>query len=880
MIGATFSLDRCAMRSAVLVLCVLLPHVASALERVITVQGAVLTSAGAPSAGDHSVVLRLFAAQSGGSPVYEQSFGTVSLAGGVFDLALGPLPSGVAVDESALWLEAVVDGQALPRGPLRPVPFTLVAERATVAGDVTCAGCVSAAEVGFPYAHASSKGGAATGLDCTGCVTAGVLGAGAVGTAHLQDGAVTAGKVGFPWAAAASAGGLALGVSCTGCIGPGHLAANLALQGDVTVGGTLAACTAGAPGCTLKVGAQAVTPSADGWMHLQATSGVRVRSADGSAYRPLAFGGGQSWGSLTIDGDAGVSGALSVGTLALDPDATLLVAGAVATGGLVSPPGAPLTLTQRGSAADVLVASEAAGELVRVKGSSGRVGIGTASPQATLDVAGGVRVGADAGACTPDRPGTLRWSSGLEVCDGQAWRPVHQPAQTGASKGDAARSCRVLKDSLPGKPSGMYWLDPDGGSTDNAFFGYCDMTTDGGGWLLVSTQKPDGNFWSVAATASVVLDKTVSQKYAPSVLSAFASMGAYRVMVEENSGVDVTNGAVMVYRMPQGVALRFDGQNVAINTLEWWTGTGFAPVSNNAGGNWWGISVHGDAFGGLASNKRCVLKSNHATGVGTNGDYKLDHQGTHAGTTRCFHGNVGIGVAHWVREEATGGPAVPDGTSVANAGQTCKSIKADGYSTGTGYYWLDPDGGSTSNAFFGYCDMTTDGGGWLLVSTQKPDGNLASSGPVASVTYNTGANQKYAQSVLNALAALGQYQVMVEENQGLDVNSGLVMVYRMPQSVALRFDGGNVALSQVQWFIGGSSYYTVTNNAGGNWWGISVHGDAFNGLPTGSRCVSKATFQAGGGNNGDYKLDHLGTHSGTTRCTHGTVGIGVTHWVR
>lgn len=52
---------------------------------------------------------------------------------------------------------------------------------------------------------------------------------------------------------------------------------------------------------------------------------------------------------------------------------------------------------------------------------AGMIGIATTSPQAKLDINGGVRVGADA-TCNAGKAGTLAWnSSSLQVCNGTSW---------------------------------------------------------------------------------------------------------------------------------------------------------------------------------------------------------------------------------------------------------------------------------------------------------------------------------------------------------------------------------------------------------------------------------------------------------------------------
>jgi hypothetical protein len=107
----------------------------------------------------------------------------------------------------------------------------------------------------------------------------------------------------------------------------------------------------------------------------------------------------------------------------------------------------------------------------------------------------------------------------------------------GSSQGRAARTCVTLHAAFPALGSGVYWVNPNGGTTDDAFTATCDMTRDGGGWTLVGRSR----FWlsiddALPAGVDAMLGATrLSLVVAASSNLYRAGSGAQRLFVRDAS---------------------------------------------------------------------------------------------------------------------------------------------------------------------------------------------------------------------------------------------------------------------------------------------------------------------------------------------------------
>ena len=208
----------------------------------------------------------------------------------------------------------------------------------------------------------------------------------------------------------ANAAATAASLQCSGCVGAGQIAPNVLLPGNIGSTGVMTTCTDGTAGCGVKVGTgAALVDPKDGMINLQVTGGLRLRTADNSAWAPLQAGAVTVQGALVATAGSTLTAPVVVlgngqtvagtGTVRVERDAgevNVLAVGAGTGGAIVSlEPGSGgrrWSAVSHGAgdsgaeAGAFALRDESSGRRPLVVRPDGRLGVGTGAADSPLQV--------------------------------------------------------------------------------------------------------------------------------------------------------------------------------------------------------------------------------------------------------------------------------------------------------------------------------------------------------------------------------------------------------------------------------------------------------------------------------------------------------------
>ncbi len=778
--------------SGLAALCLLLGAPALALESTIAQEGLLFDADGNPLEGEHTITVRLWDREAGGDPLFTENH-RVTLELGWYMIPVGGIedfPDDLFLRE-ALWLSVAIDRGAdlVPRTPLRKVPGAFVAD---VALDV----------VGDIHPRSVSVGGGVV-IDENGRWVgdrAGLVGPrGPQGPAGGDGSPDTPEQVRDKLLQVDGAGSGVDADRLDGISADGFLRADAAIDADTFGGLPLAAFvrtaaqilerlrTVDGPNSGLDADLLDGFDSVD-FVRTAAQILERLRTVDGAdsgldADRIDGFDSSEFVRTAaqilerlrTVDGansglDADRIDGLDSSELLLTParilerlrsvdgagsgldadrldgvDSSQFVRSAEQVRDLLR----GVDGTGSGIDADLLDGLDS-GVFMRTNANTGTSG--TLSVAALLTASAGVRVGDHEGDCDDGKSGLIRWNGErMEFCDGETWRAFGVGAagggdgRDGRSRAGAAVDCQAVLVGGHSRGNGIYWIDPNGGATDDAFQIYCNMSSAGGGWTLALRSNVNNDEWHYQSrhwTEGTTMRPDVldlvgvsNSKY-----STFNTMEVAEILLVAQNGQERSFTLSPSRKGRTLLQLTSAGRDQAGNdeTLENIHGRRydnsylFPDVRINGHEHFicHRLAFNSNHFGGGCHNVARI-------GYSMSQEYGCGHPGSAEGLgmhESCANDRLGSGRLQWAGEEnffrrmvvyVRGDPPPPPPTD----DRSCSHIKAKQPNADNGVYSIDPDGDGGRAPFRVYCDMDAAGGGWTLVmksNTNNTDLHYAS----------------------------------------------------------------------------------------------------------------------------------------------------------